>query len=130
VYVGKSGVLYVGKSGVLYVGKSGVLYVGKSGVLYGGKSGVLYGGRSISVLSMSNFILRNVNIIIYLIRDIQDKYKMNLTSEASTQISKAASNSTLSHTIFIRTQYDVLRRLRAYWVPRFLIHQEHLRELR
>lgn len=55
---------------------------------------------------------------------------MNLTKEAQQQISKSACNATLSHTIFIRTQYDVLRRLRAYWVPRFLIHEERLRELR
>lgn len=63
-------------------------------------------------------------------RDIQDKYKMNLTEEARNQITKASCNSSLSHTVFIRTQYDVLRRLRAYWVPRYLIHMERLRELK
>ncbi|XP_021361721.1 uncharacterized protein LOC110455726 isoform X3 [Mizuhopecten yessoensis] len=63
-----------------------------------------------------------------LFRDIRDRYKMNLTEDARNQISKTASSANLSHTIFLRTQYDVLRRLRAYWVPRFLIHQERLRE--
>ncbi|XP_052105835.1 uncharacterized protein LOC127738576 isoform X2 [Mytilus californianus] len=59
-----------------------------------------------------------------LFRDIQDRYKMNLTIDAKNSIAKAASNANLSHTVFIRTQYDVLRRLRAYWVPRYLIHVE------
>lgn len=49
---------------------------------------------------------------------------MNLTIDAKNHIAKAASNANLSHTVFIRTQYDVLRRLRAYWVPRYLIHVE------
>ncbi|XP_067682061.1 regulator of G-protein signaling 22-like isoform X1 [Haliotis asinina] len=61
-----------------------------------------------------------------LFRDIQDKYKLNLTQDARNNISKSASNVGLSHTIFLRTQYDVLRRLRAYWVPRFLLHQERM----
>ncbi|KAL5009301.1 hypothetical protein ScPMuIL_014882 [Solemya velum] len=66
----------------------------------------------------------NNNVRNRLFRDIQDKYKLNLTKEAKEQIARAASNANLSHTVFIRTQYDVLRRLRAYWVPRFLLHQE------
>ncbi|XP_046379372.2 uncharacterized protein LOC124151105 isoform X11 [Haliotis rufescens] len=61
-----------------------------------------------------------------LFRDIQDKYKLNLTQDARNYISKSASNMCLSHTIFLRTQYDVLRRLRAYWVPRFLLHHERM----
>lgn len=69
-------------------------------------------------------------ILFWTCRDIQDKYKLNLTEEARDQITKASCNSSLSHTVFIRTQYDVLRRLRAYWVPRYLIHMERLRELR
>ncbi|XP_060552397.1 LOW QUALITY PROTEIN: uncharacterized protein LOC132713733, partial [Ruditapes philippinarum] len=59
-----------------------------------------------------------------LFRDIQDKFKIHLTKDAIEQISKAASNSNLSHSIFIRTQYDVLRRLRAYWVIRYMLHME------
>ncbi|WAR18878.1 hypothetical protein MAR_000716, partial [Mya arenaria] len=53
-----------------------------------------------------------------------DKFKIHLTKDAKEQISKAASNANLSHSIFIRTQYDVLRRLRAYWVSRYLHHME------
>ncbi|XP_052275180.1 uncharacterized protein LOC127874696 isoform X4 [Dreissena polymorpha] len=59
-----------------------------------------------------------------LFRDIQDKFKIHLTRDAKEQISKAASNASLSHSVFIRTQYDVLRRLRAYWVPRYMLHME------
>ena len=55
---------------------------------------------------------------------------MNLTDEAKKQLLKASSNSMLGHTIFIRTQYDVLRRVRAYWIPRFLIHKERIDQLR
>ncbi|XP_078313746.1 uncharacterized protein LOC111129190 isoform X4 [Crassostrea virginica] len=81
--------------------------------------------------AMENFDeIFNMDIRNRLFRDIQDKYKLNLTEEARDQITKASCNSSLSHTVFIRTQYDVLRRLRAYWVPRYLIHMERLRELR
>lgn len=64
-----------------------------------------------------------------LFRDIQDKYRMKLTQDAQKQINDASRNANLSHTVFIRTQYDVLRRLRVYWLPRFLIHKER-KELR
>ena len=59
-----------------------------------------------------------------LCRDIQDKYKLKLTQDAKEQIARSTSNMGLSHTIFLRTQYDVLRRLRAYWLPRYLTHCE------
>ena len=68
--------------------------------------------------------------MIYLYRDIQDKFKISLTKDAKEQISKAASNANLSHSVFIRTQYDVLRRLRAYWVPRYMLHMERERRIR
>ncbi|ESO83511.1 hypothetical protein LOTGIDRAFT_236545 [Lottia gigantea] len=64
-----------------------------------------------------------------LFRDIQDKYKLNLTNDAKEQITRAASNVGLTHTIFLRTQYDVLRRLRAYWIARFLMHFERQKPL-
>ncbi|CAG5126803.1 unnamed protein product, partial [Candidula unifasciata] len=57
-------------------------------------------------------------------RNIQDKFKLKLTADAVEQINRAASNNGLSYNIFLRAQYDVLRRLRAYWVPRFIIHCE------
>ncbi|CAH1792455.1 unnamed protein product [Owenia fusiformis] len=59
-----------------------------------------------------------------LFRDIRDRYRMNLTKEARAQLAKASGSSNLSHTIFIRAQYDVLRRLRTYWLQRFILHQE------
>ncbi|KAL8598265.1 hypothetical protein ACOMHN_035215 [Nucella lapillus] len=64
-----------------------------------------------------------------LFRDIQDKYKLKLTQDAKEQITRSTSNMALSHTIFLRTQYDVLRRLRAYWLPRFLTHLERTNTL-
>jgi len=73
---------------------------------------------------IDNMEVRNANF-----RDIQDKYKLKLTSDARQQITRAASNMGLSHTIFLRTQYDVLRRLRAYWMPRFLLHCDRTHSL-
>ena len=64
------------------------------------------------------------------LRDIQDKYNLQLTVDAKRQITQATSNAGLGHTVFIRTQYDVLRRIRAYWVMRFLLHKERMDELR
>ncbi|KAI8515025.1 hypothetical protein Bbelb_076160 [Branchiostoma belcheri] len=58
-----------------------------------------------------------------LFRDIQDKYKFNLTPDAQHQIRVAQENEGVSYTVFTRTQYDVLRRLRSYWVPRYLVHR-------
>ncbi|XP_033105030.1 uncharacterized protein LOC117107440 isoform X2 [Anneissia japonica] len=65
-----------------------------------------------------------------LFRDIQDKYKFKLTKDAKDQIKKAQGNEGLSESVYTRTQYDVLRRLRMYWVPRFLIHQKRLGDFR
>nr|XP_006815280.1 PREDICTED: uncharacterized protein LOC100368829 [Saccoglossus kowalevskii] len=65
-----------------------------------------------------------------LFRDIQDKYKFKLSDDAKEHIKKAQENEGLSETVFTRTQYDILRRMRTYWVPRFLIHQERHSEFR
>ena len=32
-------------------------------------------------------------------------------------------SSSLNHTIFDNIQYDILRRIRAYWVPRFILNK-------
>ncbi|XP_022088623.1 uncharacterized protein LOC110978161 isoform X3 [Acanthaster planci] len=64
-----------------------------------------------------------------LFRDIQDKYKFNLTSDAKEQIKRAQGNTGLSESVFTRTQYDVLRRLRSYWVARFVLHKERMGDL-
>ncbi|XP_077998144.1 uncharacterized protein LOC144451207 isoform X2 [Glandiceps talaboti] len=59
-----------------------------------------------------------------LFRDIQDRYKFKLSEDAKDHIKQAQENEGLSETVFTKTQYDILRRMRTYWVPRFLIHQE------
>ncbi|CAK8693166.1 unnamed protein product [Clavelina lepadiformis] len=58
-----------------------------------------------------------------LFRNILDRYKFSLTSEATEQIRQAQANQGLSYRVFSRAQYDVLRRLRSYWLPRFVIHK-------
>ncbi|XP_070578484.1 regulator of G-protein signaling 22-like isoform X20 [Ptychodera flava] len=59
-----------------------------------------------------------------LFRDIQDRYKFKLSEDAKEHIKRAQENEGLSESVFTKTQYDILRRMRTYWVPRFLIHQE------
>lgn len=59
-----------------------------------------------------------------LFREIQDKYKNFLTADAKEQIEKARYHQGLTQDLFARTQYDMLRRLRSYWIPRFLVHME------
>lgn len=61
--------------------------------------------------------------------NIQDKYKLTLNADAIHQFASAAGQFGLTKTIFNQTQYDTLRRLRAYWVPRYLIHKERAGEL-
>ncbi|XP_072031975.1 uncharacterized protein [Amphiura filiformis] len=63
-----------------------------------------------------------------LFRDIQDKYRFKLTPDAMEQIKRAQGNTGLSESVFTRTQYDVLRRLRSYWVARFILHQERVQD--
>ncbi|XP_067018661.1 regulator of G-protein signaling 22-like isoform X1 [Acropora muricata] len=59
-----------------------------------------------------------------LFREIQDKYKNFLTADAKEQIEKVRYHQGLTQDLFARTQYDMLRRLRSYWIPRFLVHVE------
>lgn len=40
------------------------------------------------------------------------------------QIERALYHGGLTQDLFARTQYDMLRRLRSYWIPRFLVHVE------
>jgi hypothetical protein len=37
--------------------------------------------------------------------------------------SYSSNENRLNHNLFDEIQYDVLRRLRAYWVPRFILHK-------
>lgn len=59
-----------------------------------------------------------------LFREMQDKYKNFLTADAKEQIERALYQGGLTQDLFARTQYDMLRRLRSYWIPRFLVHVE------
>ena len=63
-------------------------------------------------------------------RDIQDRFRSIFTAETKQQITNASGISMLSDTIFLRAQYDTLRRLRSYWVLRYIIHKERLGELK
>ena len=40
------------------------------------------------------------------------------------KIRDALTHEGLTKDLFTRTQYDTLRRLRSYWIPRFLVHKE------
>jgi hypothetical protein len=66
---------------------------------------------------------------VYICRDIQDRYHSILTPEANRQITSTASMSVISDTIYVRAQYDTLRRLRTYWILRYIIHKERVGEL-
>jgi len=61
-----------------------------------------------------------------LFREIQDKYKLTLTRDAVLQFTH---NDGLSQSVFIRVQCHALSRLRAYWIPRYLLHKDYLNEL-
>ncbi|XP_032242631.2 uncharacterized protein LOC116620845 isoform X2 [Nematostella vectensis] len=63
-----------------------------------------------------------------LFREILDKYKNHLTPDAKGQIERALYHGGVTQDLFTRTQYDALRRMRSYWVPRFLVHLERTEE--
>ncbi|KAK3733097.1 hypothetical protein QZH41_017433, partial [Actinostola sp. cb2023] len=65
-----------------------------------------------------------------LFREIVDKYKNYLTPDAKEQIDRALFHGGVTQDLFTRTQYDMLRRLRSYWVPRFLVHLERNEDYR
>jgi len=64
-------------------------------------------------------------------REIQEKYKLTLTRDAVLQFTRAADSNrgALSRSVFAHAQYDVLRRLRVYWLPRYLLHKDYLNQL-
>ncbi|XP_069463431.1 uncharacterized protein [Ambystoma mexicanum] len=53
-----------------------------------------------------------------------DKHKVHLSAESQVQVRVAQETLGLTFRAFSRAQYDALRRLRSYWVPRFLIHRQ------
>ena len=63
-----------------------------------------------------------------ILRDIMSKY--NISTETKEQIRKTLRTDGFSMTMFMRTQYDILRRLRSYWVPRYLEHMEKTEGIR
>jgi hypothetical protein len=59
-----------------------------------------------------------------LFRDINEKYIFAFARKMHDKISKNYLNGqSLNHSLFDHIQYDILRRLRAYWVPRFILSQ-------
>ncbi|KAM4770814.1 LOW QUALITY PROTEIN: uncharacterized protein WCC33_002572 [Rhinophrynus dorsalis] len=60
---------------------------------------------------------------IHLFRSIQNKYQLHLSPECQEQIRTSQQNWGPTFQALRRSQYDALRRLRSYWIPRFLIHQ-------
>ncbi|XP_075454916.1 uncharacterized protein LOC142493975 [Ascaphus truei] len=64
---------------------------------------------------------------VHLFRCIQGKYQVCLSPECQEQIRVSQQNWGPTFHALKRPQYDALRRLRSYWVPRFLIHQQRYR---
>jgi hypothetical protein len=57
-------------------------------------------------------------------RDINEKYVFSFAEKMHKKISENyLSLSSLDHKIFDSIQYDILRRIRAYWVPRFILNK-------
>ncbi|CAI5770768.1 Hypothetical predicted protein [Podarcis lilfordi] len=63
------------------------------------------------------------------LRSIQAKYKLMLPP-ACRQRDETSSPEETAFAALSRNQYDALRRLRSYWVPRFLIHHQRTRQCR
>lgn len=59
-----------------------------------------------------------------LFRDINEKYVFAFAKKMHEKVSKNYfAGHGLNHSLFDRIQYDVLRRLRSYWVPRFVLNK-------
>ncbi len=57
-----------------------------------------------------------------LFRDIIEKHVFSFAKKVHEKVShNYLSNPSLTHNLFDRIQYDILRRLRSYWVPRFIL---------
>ncbi|XP_062981474.1 uncharacterized protein LOC134398158 [Elgaria multicarinata webbii] len=62
------------------------------------------------------------------LRSIQAKYQLTIPPAAQEELGAGAEETAFA--AVSRKQYDALRRLRCYWVPRFLIHHQRTRQLR
>ena len=60
-------------------------------------------------------------VYLHAFRELLDKYGLKLTNETKTQLINERSDN-FSPAIFSKAQYDALKRLRCYWVPRFVIY--------
>jgi hypothetical protein len=59
-----------------------------------------------------------------LFRDINEKYIFAFSSKVHDKIKANYSDQYgLNHQVFERIQYDILRRVRSYWVPRFILNR-------
>ncbi|ETE67605.1 Regulator of G-protein signaling 22, partial [Ophiophagus hannah] len=63
-------------------------------------------------------------------RDIQAKYRLAVPPAFQEQLEESVGEEETAFASLSRKQYDALRRLRSYWVPRFLIHYQRIRQLR
>ncbi|XP_054833899.1 uncharacterized protein LOC129328693 [Eublepharis macularius] len=64
------------------------------------------------------------------LRSIQAKYKLTVPPAFQEPFGEAAGTQETAFAAMKRKQYDALRRLRSYWVPRFLIHHQRTTQLR
>ncbi|XP_077138087.1 uncharacterized protein LOC143804163 isoform X2 [Ranitomeya variabilis] len=62
-------------------------------------------------------------LCVHLFRSLQNKYRSCLSLESQEQIRQCQQSRGASYHALRRPQYDALRRLRSYWIPRFLIHR-------
>ncbi|KAH0622605.1 hypothetical protein JD844_025038 [Phrynosoma platyrhinos] len=63
-------------------------------------------------------------------RSIQAKYMLMFPPFSQEQLGETVDSEETAFATLIRKQYDALRRLRSYWVPRFLIHHQRTRKFR
>ncbi|XP_048338055.1 uncharacterized protein LOC125424650 [Sphaerodactylus townsendi] len=64
------------------------------------------------------------------LRSIQAKYKLTVPPASQEPFGEPAGTQETAFVALSRKQYDALRRLRSYWVPRFLIHHQRTQHLR
>lgn len=64
------------------------------------------------------------------VRNLQAKYNLSMPPASQEQLEETASDDETTFGALSRNQYEALRRLRFYWVPRFLIHYQRIRQLR
>ena len=61
-----------------------------------------------------------------LFRNILDLFGTLLTEDARAELYQLFSDSEFDRSSLVRPQYGALRRLRAYWIPRYILHRERI----